>query len=233
MGLEIESRPSDSPYIERVWRSRSIDVDHMTSVANARWDLVFWEQRGELSAGIQGPETGTSRAPVPDDASFFGIVFALGTAMSHIPVGSLVDGFAELSCGTRRTIWLKASAWERPTYDNAEVFVRRLVREGVLERDRTVAAVLAGGAPGVSDRTVQRRFVAATGLTRTAIRQVERARQAAVLLQEGALVADVVHRLGYYDQPHLGRSLARFIGRTAGELGDRRPAEPLSLLYKT
>jgi hypothetical protein len=44
----------------------------------------------------------------------------------------------------------------------------------------------------------------------------------------------VVNRLDYYDQPHLARSLQRFIGRTATEL--RRPdtaGQPLSLLYKT
>jgi hypothetical protein len=43
----------------------------------------------------------------------------------------------------------------------------------------------------------------------------------------------VAYRLGYFDQPHLARSLARYIGRTATQLRDRDPAEPLSLLYKT
>jgi AraC-like DNA-binding protein len=85
----------------------------------------------------------------------------------------------------------------------------------------------------VSERTLQRRFVAATGLTRGAIRQIDRARRAAVLLQEGAPAHEVVHRLGYFDQPHLARSLTRYVGRTATQLGARRPAEPLSLLYKT
>jgi hypothetical protein len=42
----------------------------------------------------------------------------------------------------------------------------------------------------------------------------------------------VVNRLGYYDQPHLARSLVRFIGRTATELRRPEAAEPMSLLYK-
>jgi methylphosphotriester-DNA--protein-cysteine methyltransferase len=80
---------------------------------------------------------------------------------------------------------------------------------------------------------VQRRVAAATGLTQGGIRQVERARQAAILLGEGVAPLDVVNRLGYYDQPHLARSLQRFIGRTATELRARHEAEqPLSLLYK-
>jgi hypothetical protein len=43
----------------------------------------------------------------------------------------------------------------------------------------------------------------------------------------------VVYRLGYFDQPHLARSLTRYIGRTATQLHDRHLSEPLSLLYKT
>jgi AraC-like DNA-binding protein len=44
---------------------------------------------------------------------------------------------------------------------------------------------------------------------------------------------DVVHRLGYYDQPHLARALQRFIGRTATQLQNPAQADPLSLLYKS
>jgi hypothetical protein len=233
MGLEIESRPSDSPYVERVWRSRSFDVDRMMSVAAARWDLVIWEQRGQVNAGVVGPESAASEAPVPEDATFFGISFSLGTSMPHLPVSGLVDGFAEIPGATRRSLWLKGSAWHLPDYDNAEAFVRRMAHEGVLERDPIVDAVLRGDAPDVSERTVQRRFVAATGLTGGAVRQIERARRAAVLIQDGVPARDVVHRLGYFDQPHLARSLARFIGRTATQLSDPEPSEPLSLLYKT
>src|SRR5690242_21804605 len=92
VGLSIESRPSDLPYVERVWRSRSDDADAMMSVANPHWELVFWERRGEVRAAVLGPEPEASRAPVPGDAVFFGISFALGTSMPHIPVSRLVGG---------------------------------------------------------------------------------------------------------------------------------------------
>jgi len=42
-----------------------------------------------------------------------------------------------------------------------------------------------------------------------------------------------VHTLGFYDQPHLARSLQRFIGRTATQLQNPAPDDALSLLYKT
>lgn len=233
MGLEIESRPSDSPYIDRVWRSRSSEVSRMMSIAAASWDLVFWEQRDQVYAAVHGPEPAASPAPVPEDATFFGITFALGMTMPHLPVNQLVDATVELPDATRRSFWLKGTTWRRPGYDNAEAFVRRLVREDVLVADPIVAAVLRGASAGVSERTVQRHFVAATGLTLGAIRRIDRARRAAVLIREGVPANDVVHRLGYFDQPHLARSLTRYVGRTATQLNAPAPAEPLSLLYKT
>jgi hypothetical protein len=233
VGLEIESRPSESPYIERVWRSRSSGVNRMTSIAAAHWDLVFWQHRGQVRVAVQGPESKASPAPVPEDATFFGIVFSLGTSLSQLPVSRLVDGSAELPGATRRSFWLDGSTWHLPDYGNAEDFARRLVHEDVVVCDPVVAAALRGAPADVSERTVQRRFVAATGLTRGAIRQIGRARQAAVLIREGLPVDQVVYQLGYFDQPHLARSLARYIGRTVTQLRDRDPSEPLSLLYKT
>ncbi|MEU6716911.1 helix-turn-helix domain-containing protein [Nonomuraea sp. NPDC046802] len=233
MGLEVESRSSDSPYIERVWRSSSSEVDRMTSIAATRLDLVFWEHRGHVNAAVHGPETKASPAAVPEDATFFGITFSLGTSMPHLPINRLIDGFVDIPDATRRSFWLKGSAWRPPDYDNAEAFVRRMVREGIVDRDPIVAAVLRGAAPDVSERTIQRRFLAATGLARGTVRQIERARRAAVLIQDNAPIQDVIHRLGYFDHPHLSRSLTRYIGRTATQLGDRNPSQPLSLLYKT
>lgn len=233
MGLLIENRPSELPYVERVWRSRSEDVSRMMSVATSHWELVFWERRGEVQAAVLGPEPRASWAPVPGDAVFFGISFALGTSMPHIPVSTLVGGNAAIPDVTRRSVWLKGSAWHVPDYDNAEAFVLRMVRAGIVDVDPVVPAVLGGTRPDISDRTLQRRFVTATGLSQGAIRQIHRARQAAVLVQDGLPAHAIVHRLGYFDQPHLARSLKRYVGRTATQLSARDTAEPLSLLYKT
>ncbi|MGP4114946.1 helix-turn-helix domain-containing protein [Streptomyces sp. 4N509B] len=240
MGLTVESRPSDSPYVERVWRSRSHDdVSRMTSVATTLCELVVWEHRGRVNVAVRGPESRASEAEVPTDSTFFGISFSLGTSLPHLPADRLVDGAVELPDATAVSFPLHGSTWRMPDFDNAEFFVRRLVREGVLVRDPFVAAVLDGAEPEVSERTLQRRFLAATGLTRGAVRQIDRARRAALLIQEGEPAVEVVHHLGYFDQPHLARSLTRYVGRTATQL--RRPGgvapapapEPLSLLYKT
>jgi hypothetical protein len=233
MGLDFDIRSSDSPHVERVWRCRSRGVDRMTAIASTHWELVFWWQDGVASAAVLGPETRARPAPVPEEADFLGISFGYGTAMPHLTPDGLVDGSVELPAAGDATFWLKGSAWRAPGFDDAEVFVRRLVREGVLARDPVVVDGLRGGSGEVSERTVQRHVVTTTGLARGAIRRIERARQAAVLVGEGRAAPEVAHRLGYFDQPHLARSLSRFIGRTATQLAAGPLAEPLSLLYKT
>lgn len=233
MDLDVEHRPSDSPYITRVWRSRSErGADEMTAVAYARWDLVFWAVDGEVRVSVVGPESKACRAPVPQGAVSFGINFEIGTVLPGLPASRQVDGGVDLPDVTRHRFHLAGSSWDLPTYDNAEAFVARLVREEVIVRDRLVADVHRGASTDVSPRTVQRRFLAATGLTRGAARQIDRARNAAVLIREGVSIPDVIEELGYYDQAHLGRSLRHYIGRTPTDLRRGTP-EPLSLLYKT
>jgi hypothetical protein len=234
MPLENEDRPSASPYVHRVWRSHASGVARMTSIATSTWELVFWEHEGRLHAAARGPETTASSVEVPDGSASFGITFAHGTSMPHLPPARLVDSARESPHATADSFVLRGAHWIVPDFDSAEQFVARLVREGVVVRDPLVDEVVAGGLADVGTRSVQRRIAAATGLTQGSIRQIERARQAAVLLGEGAPPLDVVARFGYYDQPHLARSLARFIGRTATELRCPEAAEqPLSLLYKT
>jgi hypothetical protein len=206
----------------------------MTSIATSTWELVFWRHAGRLHVAARGPETGASSVEVPDGSESFGITFAHGTSMPHLPPARLVDSALESPHANAIRFVLRGEEWLVPGFESAEQFVARLVREGVVVRDPLVDEVVAGGLPEVGTRSIQRRVAAATGLTQGSIRQIERARQAAILLAEGVPPAEVATRLGYYDQPHLARSLTRFIGRTATVL--RRPEtveQPLSLLYKT
>lgn len=190
----------------------------MTSVATVCWGLVFWERQGTAYAAITGPETKTSAALVPEDASFVGIDFAVGTSLRALSTPALVDGGIALPDTTRRTFRLAGVRWETPGADDAEALVDRLVRAEAVVRDPIVTAVRRGHRPAVSPRTVERRFRAATGLTQGAVRQVERVREAAALLAAAAPVADVVSRLEYVDEPHLARALRRYVGRTARQL---------------
>ena len=120
-------------------------------------------------------------------------------------------------------ILLDGRAWEMPTPQNLDVFLDRLERAGLLVFDPLVDELYRGGSAAIArERTAQSRFVRAVGLSRRTARVVERARQAARLLRSGAPIADVVADTGYYDQPHLTRSLKRLIGHTPAEVADGR-----------
>ena len=170
-------------------------------------------------------------ADCPADGEWFGVHFKLGTFMPMFQMGALRDRndvtLPELSS---RTFFLDNSAWEYPTFENVETFVHRLVKEGLILRDSCIEAALDRQGQS-SVRTEQRHFLRITAMTHTTIRQIERARQATYLLGCGASIDQVVHDLSYYDQPHLNRSLRRFVGRTPAQIA--RKDEQLSLLYKT
>ncbi|XTZ14121.1 helix-turn-helix domain-containing protein [Micromonospora echinospora] len=219
MGLLITSRSSESPWISSVWASRSAGVSQMTSVASETWGLVFWESDGTSYAAVTGPEERTRTAPVPADARFVGIQFAVGTALRMAPTSSFVNSGLALPDTTAGRFWLDGERWPTPRVDDdAEALVARLVRTGVLVRDPLVTAALDGRLPAGGSRTLERRFRTVTGLTRSAVGQIERARTAADLLSCGEEVSVVVGLLGYYDEPHLARALRRYVGRTAGQL---------------
>ncbi|MFF4622524.1 helix-turn-helix domain-containing protein [Nonomuraea jabiensis] len=218
MTLRFETRASDSPWVDTVWSCTSEHVAEMTSVAAVCWGLVFWEREGRAYATVTGPETKAGTAPVPEGATFVGIEFAVGTSLRAVPTRALVDGGVQLPETTRGTFLLDGVRCESPGPDDAEALVDRLVRAGAVVRDPLVTEVRRGHRPASSGRTVERRFLEATGLTQGAVRQIERARRASVLLAGGVLAADVVSKLGYFDEPHLARALRRYVGRTARQL---------------
>jgi AraC-like DNA-binding protein len=229
----FEERAAPTPLVETIWRTASERAGAFTSVAVSRWELVVTRRRGETRMTLRGPETRASRAPIPSDAEFLGIVFTHGTFMPALPVERLVDQAIHLPNATGRTFWLNGSAVPFPTFENADAFVARLVRAEALVQDRLVAAALRGEPSAVTPRTVRRRVLRATGLTRGQIRQIDRARQAAALLQQVVSVADTVEAAGYYDQPHLGRALRRLMGFTPTTLLRLDGQAPMSLSYKT
>ena len=58
----------------------------------------------------------------------------------------------------------------------------------------------------------QRHFLRATGITYANFRQIERARYATTLLQQGASTMDAVHQAGYFDQAHFTNHFRRVTG---------------------
>jgi len=225
-----DNRPSDSPFIERVWRCHSEGAGMFVSVATSHWDLVVTRLRGTLTVTLKGPETRAREVSCPADGEWLGIRFKAGAFMPQQPLSSFVDGDLDLSSGPR-TFRLDGRAWEYPSFENAETFVARLARAGLVVRDAAVAAALDGDRQALSRRSTQRRFLHATGMSHSALRQIERARYATNLLRGGASIGDTVEEAGFFDQAHLTRSLGKLIGLTPARLA--RDERQLSFLYKT
>jgi hypothetical protein len=212
-------RPSTrSPMVELAWQTRSEPEGLFMSVAVMHWEMVVTRQQDTVHLTVRGPETKATTAPVPQEAESFGIVFTLGTFMPSLPPGGIVDGSVQLPRATKTSFWLDGSRLELPRPDNVDAFVDRLVGAGLLVHDPVAAAAVRGDSQALSTRSVERRVSRSTGLTGGAIRQIQRAESAVELLSRGMSPLDVAHRLGYADQPHLTRSLKRFVGQTPSQI---------------
>jgi hypothetical protein len=223
MFIVFEDRPSDSPFVERVWTSYSERAGDFLSVASPLWEMVVTRLRGQTFMTVRGPETRASIAECPADGEWVGIRFKFGAFLPHLLPGTMGDRQdVTLAGACTRSFWLNGSTWDFPNFENAETFVARLVRNGLLSRDEPFQ---------LSRRSVQRHVRRATGITHAAFCSIERARHATTLLREGLPILDVVQRTGYFDQPHLSRSLSRLIGQAPAQIA--RGERQLSFLYKT
>ena len=216
MILAFEDRLSDSPFVEKVWRSRSDRGGPFVSIAQSHFEMAVTRHQGRTFITLRGPETQATRADCPPDGEWLGIRFRLGTFMPRLTPGELRD---------RNDVTL-------PDADAALVLAERirLRLSGLRERRHVRRPARAEGpascatrswtrccaAARMPGRSVQR---SATSCARPAsshgaVRQIERARRAALLLRDGVPILDVVHAAGYYDQAHLTRSLRHRIGLT-------------------
>ena len=216
--FEFEGRPAASPLVQAVWRTRSLDDGSFVSTAETHWEMVIARHQGELVITMRGPETQAKRAPFAKDTEYFGIVFKHGAFLPHLPVSKLVDENVSLPTAANGRFWLHSAAWELPTLETVDEFIAQLVREDLLVFDPVVEAVLAKRPLDLSPRTIQRRFLRATGITQGTFEQIERAKQATTMLQQGIPIVEATFEAGYADQPHLTRSLKRFIGFTPAQI---------------
>jgi hypothetical protein len=220
MSLVFKQRPSDSPFVELITQGETISSSATTRPSEIHWHMVFVKHQGGILALTVGPLTAAGEVQFVEGVELLWIKFKLGVFMPHLPIRNYLDGETTLPDASSRSFWLKGAAMQIPAYHNVESFIDRLVRDDVLVHDPLVSAALRDQLPpkGLSPRTVRHRFQQATGLSQTHILQYQRAQEAAALLEQGMPILDVVFQLGYYDQPHLTRSLKRFMGITPARI---------------
>lgn len=217
MNSVFEGRESDSPYIHMIWHGHTGPNYAPTCPADSRWNLLIAREGRRVKVTVEGPTTHAVAKFRREENDFLVIKFRAGAFFPHLPVTHLVNTDARLE-GSSQSFWLNGSTWPFPTFDNAETFVQRLVREDLLRLDPIVHAATQNQPRLVSDRTVRRRFLHTTGLTPKAFQQIERAHQAVTLLENGTSILDAVFQAGYADQPHLTRALKRFYAQTPAQI---------------
>jgi AraC-like DNA-binding protein len=218
MIFDFDTRSSDSPFVQTIYQSRSSGGGSFTSIAATQWEIVITKQEGKIILSLRGPETKASPAPIPEDAEFLGIIFKHGTFMPRLPGSELVDEEIHIPETRKNSFQLFSDTWEFPNFENVESFVNRLIRKDLLAHDQVVEDVLRGKTQDLSLRSIQRRFLHITGLTYKSIQQIERARRAMSLLQSGESIAETTYQMGFFDQPHLTRSLKLLLGQTPAQI---------------
>src|SRR5262245_55495012 len=192
MIFRFEEKPSNSPFVERIWRTQSDSVGTFISQAKANGEIVLTRYKGKTTLTVRGPETKATFLDYQSlGAEYLGITFKLGAFMPQLLPENLRDWRnVDLPEANSQSFWLHGSAWQFPNYENADTFVARLVREGLLVTDPVIETVLQGHSQALAIRSVQYRFLHATGLTHRTIQQITRARQAYALLEQGVSILD-------------------------------------------
>lgn len=218
MIVDFEDRQSDSPFVEKVMHGFTACAGSTIRPAESSWHLVFVREHGRTHALATGPLPTSGIASWGDGGEILWIKLRLGVFMPHMPTRNLLDNEIELPGTFSNHFWLRDSSWELPSFENADTFVNNLVKQEILAQDLLVNEALKGAKTDVSPRTLRHRFLRSTGMSRTYLEQMSRAQEAAAMLGRGASIMDTVFDLGYYDQPHLNRSLKQFIGYTPGQI---------------
>jgi hypothetical protein len=214
----VRSRQLDSPHAVEVTSTVFTEAGETLLPPDGCWDFAFLKRDGSLTV----LRTGLTTRPVvyvhePGDETLT-IRFRASSFMSLLPGQMMRDEGVVLERFGGRDFWLGTDVREIPTIENADVFVERLARDGMVESNDVVVSLVEGHPRAMSERTLQRHFLRTTGLTYKSFTMIERAQKAVSLLRMGNSAADVAFALGYSDQPHLINSLRGIMGQTPAEI---------------
>jgi AraC-like DNA-binding protein len=222
-----EQRLIESPYLQWVGHGYTAADGREMRPAGYNWHLIFTRQAGVLQILVVGALEAAQPLSYTADAETLWIGFKVGTYMPQLPATAMLNRQINLPQGSGDNFWLHDKLWQIPNFENADIFVEQLVRDGALTCDPLIEAALRDElADDTPERTIRYRFQHRTGLRQNHIRQIQRAQRAEALLQQGNSILDTTYTLGYTDQPHLTRSLKRLLGYTPREILAPTAAQP-------
>lgn len=211
-------RIEGSSFVEKVVLTRFNSDAEAPMHPDGCWDFAIIKSRQRVCVLRTGITTRTVVCQQQAGDEILAISFKPGTFMPQFPGQRMVDHAVVLESSGACSFRLGSTSYEIPNFDNADVFVEHLVRDGLISRNRTVESILKGDSRRMSERTLQRHFLATMGITYKRFTMLERAQNAVTLLRMGRSSLDVAHALGYFDQAHLINSLRAIVGQTPGQI---------------
>lgn len=217
MEPQLTIRRTDSPLVQAVTRWVIGDDDRRKAVPDGCWDLVVLKQQDQRHVLLTGQTTQAVPLDFAPGDEIMTISFKASAFLAFIPSEAMLDRALFLP-NTHACFQLASDTFEIPSFDNVEAFVQNLIKKDHLRQDEVVDELLMDHPQAYSPRTIQRRFIRATGMTQKYFRQIQRARQAADLLQNGINAIAVAYETQYADQAHMSRSLKHILGYTPTEI---------------
>jgi AraC-like DNA-binding protein len=226
MTIEFKARASDSPHVHQVACASASADSTLLVVPDGSWGLIVSRNERQTRVFLTGSTTRPLKVCLSAGEEILSVSFKASAYSPAFSAQTLLDSALPLPTATNRSIWWSGQQRiELPTFENADDFVAELLKREQLAVNAAVAAVLAGHAPAMSPRTLQRHFLKTTGMTHNYWQQIQRAQQAVSSLKRGKSLAQVAFESGYVDQAHMTRWLKQIVGRTPGVIAREDDAQ--------
>lgn len=224
MQYREHARPAETNLVEGVRLIEFTSAGSTPMQPDGCWDIAVLKNRQGISVLRTGLTTRTVAIEHEPGDEILVVSFRPSAFMPVMPGDVMRDRGVMLETLGRGRFRIGADVLEIPNFENADVFVQRLVAREIVGTNALVESVLDGHPKAASERTLQRQFLGTTGLTYKRFTIIQRAQQAVALLKAGQPAADVAVVLGYTDQAHLTNSLRDIMGQTPRQIA--RAATP-------
>lgn len=205
---------SDLPFVECLWRIRVEEVAEWMDSARETWGLAFTKRTDDsMAAELVGPSYRHMLFGGDIGDEYWGADFYPHITMRGVDKPALTGKFVQLPVAAGQ-FSIGNDSYQIPAFTELETFLAGLERQGVIAN--AAHAIIHHAT--VTNRSNQRHYRQAVGLSRRQSEQIRRAEHAAALLGSGKRPAEVAAEVGYADQAHLTRSLKKLLGKTPGRL---------------
>jgi AraC-like DNA-binding protein len=215
---ERKARLSDSHLVQSVTHIAYNEHCAELSFPDGRWDVVIFRSRGRATVLLTGATTHPITSTNNPGDELLCISFKAGVYMPAYAPAGMRDRAIPLPNPNRGSLSLGSGVFEIPSFENADDFVAKLAKMGLITHDELVDSMLSGEPKAASIRSLQRHFLQATGLTFNFHRQIQRAQCAIALLRQGRAAIDAALEVGYADQSHMINSLKSIMGQTPSQI---------------